>query len=439
MMKKRSFKGGTHPPARKELTARSPIAVMPLPEEVVLPLSQHIGAPAKPLVKPNDRVKTGQKIAEATGFVSVPLHSSISGTVKEIGEFPHPTLGLSLAIRVEGDGGDEWDEGVKERANYSGLTPQELREIIKEAGIAGMGGAAFPTHVKLSPPQEKPIDIFILNGAECEPWLTADQRLMLENGEGILEGMRLIMKALGCEKGYIGIESNKPEAIKNLQKLSSSYGYEVIPLKVKYPQGGEKQLIKAITGREVPLGGLPMDVGCVVQNVGTAYAVYEAVAKGKPLIERAVTVTGNIVKNPQNLRTRLGTPFAQLLEECGGITGEVGKLINGGPMMGIAVETDGVPVIKGTSGILVLSPQEARYREPRPCIYCGRCVDACPMGLMPNVIGNLVEKERFAEAKEYGVLDCIECGSCSFVCPAKRNLVHLFKYAKAKLAQMREG
>jgi len=302
-----------------------------------------------------------------------------------------------------------------------------------------MGGAAFPTHVKLSPPQEKPIDIFILNGAECEPWLTADQRLMLENGEGILEGMRLIMKALGCEKGYIGIESNKPEAIKNLQKLSSSYGYEVIPLKVKYPQGGEKQLIKAITGREVPLGGLPMDVGCVVQNVGTAYAVYEAVAKGKPLIERAVTVTGNIVKNPQNLRTRLGTPFAQLLEECGGITGEVGKLINGGPMMGIAVETDGVPVIKGTSGILVLSPQEARYREPRPCIYCGRCVDACPMGLMPNVIGNLVEKERFAEAKEYGVLDCIECGSCSFVCPAKRNLVHLFKYAKAKLAQMREG
>jgi len=412
---------------------------MPLPEEVILPLSQHIGAPAKPLVKPNDRVKTGQKIAEATGFVSVPLHSSISGTVKEIGEFPHPTLGLSLAIKVEGNGGDEWDEGVKERANYSGLTPQELREIIKEAGIAGMGGAAFPTHVKLSPPQEKPIDTFILNGAECEPWLTADQRLMLENGEGILEGMRLIMKALGCEKGYIGIESNKPEAIKNLQKLSSSYGYEVIPLKVKYPQGGEKQLIKAITGREVPLGGLPMDVGCVVQNVGTAYAVYEAVAKGKPLIERAVTVTGNIVKNPQNLRTRLGTPFAQLLEECGGITGEVGKLINGGPMMGIAVETDGVPVIKGTSGILVLSPQEARYREPRPCIYCGRCVDACPMGLMPNVIGNLVEKERFAEAKEYGVLDCIECGSCSFVCPAKRNLVHLFKYAKAKLAQLREG
>ncbi len=438
-MKKRSFKGGAHPPAKKGLTAKSPIAAMPLPEEVILPLSQHIGAPAKPLVKPKDRVKTGQKIAEAGGFVSVPLHSSISGTVKEIGEFPHPTLGLSLAIKVEGDGGDEWDEEVKERANYSGLTPQELREIIKEAGIAGMGGAAFPTHVKLSPPQEKPIDTFILNGAECEPWFTADQRLMLENGEGILEGMRLIMKVLGCQKGYIGIETNKGEAIKNLQKLASPYGYEVIPLKVKYPQGGEKQLIKAITGREVPLGGLPMDVGCVVHNVGTAYAVYEAVAKGKPLIERVVTVTGNPVKNPQNLRTRLGTPFAKLLEECGGTMAEVGKLINGGPMMGIAVETNGVPVIKGTSGVLVLSPKEARYRKPRPCIYCGRCIDACPMGLMPNVIGNLVEKEKFAEAKEYGVFDCIECGSCSFVCPAKRNLVHLFKYAKAKLAQMRES
>ena len=438
-MKKRSFKGGTHPPAKKELTAKSPIAAMPLPEEVLLPLSQHLGAPAKPLVKPNDRVKTGQKIAEATGFVSVPLHSSISGTVKEIAELPHPTLGVGLAIRIEGDGDDVWDEGTKERANYSGLTPKELREIIREAGIAGMGGAAFPTHVKLSPPQEKPIDTFILNGAECEPWLTADQRLMLENGEGILEGMRLIMRTLGCQKGCIGIETNKGDAIKNLQKLSSAYGYEVIPLKVKYPQGGEKQLIKAITGREVPLGGLPMDVGCVVHNVGTAYAVYEAVAKGKPLIERVVTVTGTIVKNPQNLRTRIGTPFAKLIEECGGTTETMGKLINGGPMMGIAVETDEVPVIKGTSGVLALSQKEARYWEPRPCIYCGRCVDTCPMGLMPNMIGNLAEKEKFASAKEYGVLNCIECGSCSFVCPARRNLVHLFKYAKAKLAQRKES
>ncbi len=436
-MRKKTFKGGVHPPARKELTAKSPIAAMPLPEEVVLPLSQHLGAPAKPLVQPNDRVKTGQKIAEAGGFVSVPLHSTISGTVKEIGEFPHPTLGLSLGIKIEGDGEDEWDEGIMERANYSGLNPEELREIIKEAGIAGMGGAAFPTHVKLSPPQEKPIDTFILNGAECEPFLTADQRLMLENGEGILEGMKLIMKALGCKKGFIGIECNKPEAIKNLQRLSSAYGYEVVPLKVKYPQGGEKQLIKAITGREVPLGGLPMDVGCVVHNVGTAYAVYEAVAKGKPLIERVVTVTGTIVKNPKNLRTRIGTTFAQLIEECGGTTEKVGKLINGGPMMGIAVETDQVPVIKGTSGVLVLSQKEVSYSQPRPCIYCGRCVDICPMGLMPNVIGNLAEKERFTETKDYGVLDCIECGSCSYVCPAKRNLVHLFKYAKAKLAQMK--
>jgi len=400
-------------------------------------LSQHIGAPAKPLVKPGEKVKTGQKIAEAAGFVSIPLHSPISGTVKEIGEMPHPTGGVALAIKIEGDGGDEWDEEVKGRVNYSQLTPEELREIISQAGIAGMGGAAFPTHVKLSPPREKPIDTFILNGAECEPYLTADHRLMLENGEGILEGMKLIMKTLGCQKGFIGIESNKADAITNFKKLSSACGFEVIPLKVKYPQGGEKQLIKAITGREVPLGGLPMDVGCVVHNVGTAYAVYEAVAKGKPLIERVVTVTGSIIKNPQNLRTRIGTSFAKLIEKCGGTTAKVGKLINGGPMMGIAVETDQVPVIKGTSGILVLSEKETRYREPKPCIYCGRCVDTCPMGLMPNMISNLTERERFESAKEYGVLDCIECGSCSYVCPAKRNLVHQFKYAKAKIAQMK--
>ncbi len=402
-------------------------------------MSQHLGAPAKPLVGLNERVKTGQKVAEAGGFVSVPLHSSISGTVKEIGEFPHPTLGAGLAIRIEGDGGDEWDEAIKERANYSGLTPEELRQIIKEAGIAGMGGAAFPTHVKLSPPREKPIDTFILNGAECEPWLTADQRLMVEKGEGILEGMRLIMRALGCQRGFIGIESNKPEAIRNLHRFSSSYGYEIIPLKVKYPQGGEKQLIKAITNREVPLGGLPMDVGCVVHNVGTAYAVYEAVAKGKPLIERVVTVTGSTVRNPQNLRTKIGTSFARLIEECGGTRGSMAKLINGGPMMGIAVETDQVPVIKGTSGVLVLSPDEVRYGESRPCISCGRCVDSCPMGLMPNLIGSLAERERFDSTKEYGVLDCIECGSCSYVCPAKRDLVHLFKYAKAKLSRPKEG
>ncbi|MDH7560144.1 MAG: electron transport complex subunit RsxC [bacterium] len=437
MLRKRAFSGGVHPPQSK-ITAHLPIEEVPLPPQVVIPLQQHLGAPAEPLCKAGDTVKIGDKIGEAKGLVSVPCHASVSGTVKAVEPRLHPLGGRVLSVVIDSDGKGEVASSVMPDPDYMQRSAEELRARVREAGLAGMGGAAFPTHVKLSPPPTKPIDTLLINGAECEPYLTADHRLMLEQPREILAGVQVIQKILGCKRVVIAIEDNKPDAIATMRKAVADTGerYEVMSFQAKYPQGAEKQLIKAATGREVPRGGLPMDVGCLVHNVGTAKAIYEAVALRKPLVERVVTVTGPGVRTPKNLRVPLGTSFAHLFAHCGGLTEDAGKIIMGGPLMGIAQFSDEVPVIKGTSGIVVLTQTESRLSDPLVCIGCARCVDACPMKLVPTHIQTLVRHERFAAAKEYGLLDCIECGCCAFVCPAKIPFVHLMKYGKLKVYQL---
>jgi len=438
VFKKLTFKGGVHPPEHKELAEEKAIEVLPLPDYVIIPVQQHLGAPAEPIVNVGDEVKTGDKVCEAKGFISVPSHASISGKVSAIEKRPHPVGGEVISIIIESDGNDQLSPSIKPITNYFDQDVEEMKKQIQNAGLAGMGGAAFPTHVKLSPPTDKPIDTFILNGVECEPFLTADHRLMLERPNDILEGVRIIMKVLNCKRGYIGIEKNKPDAIALIQQLVNESGNQltVVPLNVKYPQGAEKQLIKAITNRKVPAGGLPMDVACLVHNVGTAKAVYDAVSSNKPLYERVVTVTGKGIKEPKNLLVRIGTPFQNLVDFCGGTTEDTIKIINGGPMMGIAQYTLEVPVTKGTSGILALTKQEAKLSEPEPCIRCARCVDACPMTLLPNTLARLIEYKMFDEAHKLGVLDCIECGACAFVCPSKIRHVHHFKYGKLEVTKM---
>ena len=431
-----TFSGGVHPAGNKQLTEHKPTVAAAIPKRAVIPLSQHIGAPTKPLVVIGQEVKKGEKIGETTGFVSAPVHASISGKVVAIGSFPH-TLGIDMpSVVIESDAKDEWVAGLKENPDFSLLSPEELKKLVQEAGIVGMGGATFPTHVKLSPPKEKPIDVVILNGAECEPFLTSDHRLMLEKPKEIVEGLKMLMRILNVGKGYIGIESNKPDAIEAMIKAAAGApDIKVWPVKVKYPQGAEKMLIKAITGRTVPAGGLPMDVGVVVQNVGTAEAIYEAVRYGKPLIERYVTVTGRGVKDPKNFLARIGTAFSQLIEEAGGLTDSAAKVIAGGPMMGMSQYTLDVPVIKGTSGILVLPKSEVSTKSYGPCIRCARCIDACPMMLQPSYIGLYIEKGRYEDAKAYNLMDCFECGSCTFVCPANRPMVQWVKKAKKELAK----
>ncbi len=431
-----TFSGGVHPQGNKELTSHKPAVHAATPKRVVIPLSQHIGAPTKPLVVIGQEVRKGEKIGEAAGFVSAPVHASISGKVAAIGNFPH-SLGMDVtSVVIESDGKDEWVSGLKETPDYQVLNPDELKKMVQEAGIVGMGGATFPTHVKLSPPKEKPVDVVILNGAECEPYLTSDHRLMLDRPREIIEGLKILMKILGVKRGYVGIEANKPDAIEAMKKAAAgSPEVQVWPVKVKYPQGAEKMLIKAIVNRTVPAGGLPMDIGVVVQNVGTADAIYTAVRYGKPLIERYVTVTGRGVKDPKNFVARIGTPFSQLIEEAGGLTESAAKVISGGPMMGISQFTLDVPVIKGTSGILVLPESEVSVKSYGPCIRCGRCIDACPMMLQPSLIGLFIEKGHYQDAKEYNLMDCFECGSCTFVCPANRPMVQWVKKAKKELAK----
>jgi Na+-translocating ferredoxin:NAD+ oxidoreductase subunit C len=431
-----TFSGGVHPAGNKNLSAHKPTVPAAIPKRVVIPLSQHIGAPTKPLVVIGQEVKKGEKIGETTGFVSAPVHSSISGKVVALGSFPH-SLGVNIpAVVIESDGKDEWVAGLKENSDYNLLSPDELKKIVQDAGIVGMGGATFPTHVKLSPPKEKPIDVVILNGAECEPYLTSDHRLMLERPKEIINGLKILMRILGVQKGYIGIENNKPDAIETMTKAAAgSPEIKVWPVKVKYPQGAEKMLIKAIAGRTVPAGSLPMDVGVVVQNVGTAEAIYNAVRYGRPLIERYVTVTGRGVKEPKNFVVRIGTPFSQIIEEAGGLTDEAAKVIAGGPMMGMSQYTLDVPVIKGTSGITVLPKNEVSTKPYGPCIRCGRCIDACPMKLQPSYLGLYIEKGHYEDAKAYNLMDCFECGSCTFVCPANRPMVQWVKKAKKELAK----
>jgi electron transport complex protein RnfC len=365
-------------------------------------------------------------------FVSAPVHASVSGKVTAIGDFPVAIGRMVPSVVIENDKEERWAE-LKESPDYLGLSPEELKGKIKAAGIVGMGGAAFPTAVKLSPPKEKPVDTVILNGAECEPYLTADYRLMLERPSEIIEGLKILMKTLGVKKGFVGIENNKPDAVKKMQEAAAAEdNIEVRALEVKYPQGAEKMLIKALTDREVPSkGGLPMDVGVVVQNVGTALAIYEAVRYGRPLVERVVTVTGEGITEPKNLMVRIGTMVSQLIEECGGLKEEKSKIVSGGPMMGFALSSLEIPVTKGTSGILVLPDEIAHVEDYKPCIRCGRCVDICPMGLMPSMLSVLSEAGFYEEAKEYNLFDCFECGCCTFVCPSKRPIVQFVRLAKS--------
>lgn len=427
-----TFKGGIHPQYRKELAADAAIQPLPPPKVAVVHLNQHIGAPAKPLVEKKDRVLVGQLIAEAAGFVSAPVHAPISGVVKDIGPQPHPGGIPQKAVVIEADGEDQWVELPKE-ARLEDLSPDEVKSRIRDAGIVGLGGAAFPTHVKLSPPANKPIDTVILNGAECEPYLTADDRLLQEEPERVLSGFLAVLKVLGAKEGVLAIEENKPAAISAMEKVtrSSQAPVRVERLQVKYPQGGEKQLIFATLGRQVPSGGLPMDVGVVVQNVATCAAIDDAVRLAKPLLARVTTVTGDGVTTPCNVVGRVGTPLSDFIQAAGGYQGSPGRLILGGPMMGLSVHSDSVPSLKSSGGVLVLPRDQVPPALHEACIRCGRCVRACPMGLCPNEMGAHAEAEMWETVvDELDVKDCIECGSCVFSCPANRPLVQWFRYAK---------
>ena len=429
------FLGGIHPKDSKVYTMDKTIEIPPLPSQVVIPMSQHIGAPCTPLVKVGDKVRKGQVIAESDAFMHSPVHASISGEVIKIAEMPHASRVNCLSIVIKNDGLDEWVQGIPLHREWDQLETAEILDIIKGAGAVGMGGATFPTHIKLSP--NKNVDVFIVNAAECEPYLTADYRMMLEYAERIVTGVKIVMKVLGVSKCFVGIEDNKPEAVSVMKDAFKGTSVEVVSLPTKYPQGAEKMLIKVLTNREVPSGGLPMDVGVVVQNVGTTVSICDAVVSGIPLIERVTTVSGDAIKDPKNLLLRIGTSYEYVIDYCGGFSKTPEKIISGGPMMGMAQFTLDVPVIKGTSGILALSSDVVNSGEESPCIRCGRCVKACPMGLVPSMLSILGERNRFKEAKEeYGLFNCIECGSCVYTCPAKRNIVQYIKYSKAQnLAQ----
>ena len=430
--------GGVHPSENK-LSRSAAVERFPLPDTVVIPLSQHIGAPAAPVVAKGDKVLAGQLIAQASGFVSTNIHSSVSGTVTAVDTAVNAS-GIrqpAITIKVEGDA---WAEGIDlspEIKRECALEPAEIVKKIAAAGIVGMGGATFPTQVKLTPPAGKTAEFLIINGVECEPYLTADHRVMLERGEELLIGVSILAKALGVKKSYIGIENNKPDAIAHLRELAAGFsGIEVMPLKVKYPQGGEKQLIAAVTGRQVKSGALPIDAGAVVQNVGTALAVYEAVQKNKPLVERVVTVTGKQLAKPSNFLVRIGTPVSSLIEAAGGLSDDAAKVIGGGPMMGRAMSNTDAPVIKGTSGILVMYGSEAKRPSADTCIKCAKCVEACPMGLEPYLLSKLSKKAMYDAAETERIADCIECGSCSFTCPANLPLLDYIRLGKAEVMKM---
>lgn len=430
-MKPLSFKRGVHPPHGKHFTEEKKIEFLLPTGDLVFPMSQHIGAPCDPLVKKGDKVLVGQKIGEAKGFVSSPIHSSVSGTVKDVAPMLHPNGTKVLSVVIENDGLYEKHESLVPREDFKNLSKEEILKIVQEAGIVGFGGACFPTHVKLAPPPEKKIDSIIVNGAECEPFLTSDHRVMLEETKRVVDGLRIVLQLFPEAKGYIGIEDNKLNAIKAMQEAAKDVpNIEVKVLKTKYPQGGEKQLIYAVTNRMVPAGGLPADVGCIVQNVETMVAVERAVLRGKPAMRRIITVTGGAIANPKNLNVRIGTSYRELIEACGGFKEEPVKVIAGGPMMGTAIYSLDVPVIKGTSAILCLTKEETQLPDQLNCIRCGKCVQACPMNLLPATLNSLALRHEYETFEKYQGLSCIECGSCSFVCPASRHLVQSFRTAK---------
>ena len=433
----RTFRGGVHPHGRKEATAEKPIVDLAPPKELVYPLSQHIGAPAVPCVKTGDAVLMGQKIAEASGYVSANIHSSVSGTVKTIEKRLHPNGSVMECIVIENDGQDTpVSELTQPNRDYKSLSAKELINLIQDAGIVGMGGATFPTHVKLTPPPEAKIDYVIINGAECEPYLTSDYRAMLETPDEILTGLAIILQIFGLKTGYIGIEDNKPKAIESMRAAAAGFqdaDIQIVSLKTKYPQGAEKQLINAVTGRKVKPGQLPWQVGCIVSNIDTAASITRAVVEHKPLMRRIVTLGGDALKNPMNYRVRIGTSFGYILEQSGGFSAPVKKLLMGGPMMGLAVPNQNVPVIKGTSGILAFGEKAARLDAEQPCVRCAKCLYVCPMNLQPNLLDKFSRSDDFTTLEKLHIADCIECGSCAYVCPSKRRQVQQIKVAKVKM------
>ena len=428
------FSHGVHPPDTKHLTERIAIRRMPYPECVVLPIRQHAGKPAKPIVVPGDRVQRGDVIAEADGFVSSPVHASAAGVVEEIELWPHPDGSMcpAIVIRV-----DRWSAQVPRPRlvpEWQSLTPDQIVQAVQDAGVVGLGGAAFPTHVKLAPPKDLEVHTIILNGAECEPYLTTDHRIMVEYPERVHLGVRIMMHCLGAKKAVIGVERNKPDAIERLRAtLPTDIDVTVLPLTVKYPQGAEKMLIKAVTGREVPSGKLPVNLGVIVQNVGSAASIGEVFETGLPLVERIVTVSGGGVRKPANLIVPIGTTVRDLLEMCGGVTDDAREIVFGGPMMGASQGTLDVPVMKGTTGVVVLTSTDAGTRPAYPCIHCGRCLEACPMFLNPQALGELARMNRYEEMQALHLADCMLCGSCSYVCPANIPLAQLFHLSKSAL------
>lgn len=435
-MKTRTFPHGVHPPEGKELTADYPLETMPPPEKMITPLLQHFGKPAKPLVQKGDNVHLGQMIGEGQGLFSASVHSSVSGKVLSLESSMHPGGKPVLSVVIANDGQDLISQERKKVEAPFSLSPDEIRRKVQEAGVVGLGGAAFPTSVKLSPPKDKPIDTIIINGCECEPLLTSDYRLMLECPDEILNGAELARIATGAERIIVGIEDNKKKAFKIIQEKIKDYAGEAVLLKTKYPQGAEKNLIYALLRREVPKGGLPFDVGVVVQNVGTAKAIWEAVSLGKPLYERAITVSGQAILEPKNLLVRIGTPFEKVIEFCGGLKEEGNILIMGGPMMGLAQWSLAVPVVKGTSGILAWDASKPPLEFP--CIRCGRCIEHCPMVLVPTQLARYVRFDHLNEAETWGILDCVECGSCQYMCPSKIPLVHWIRLGKNMVMNLKQ-
>jgi len=433
-----SFKHGVHPPEYKELTSGIASRRLPFPDEVVLPLSQHIGRPAEALVKPGDRVERGDVVAKASGFVSSRVHATASGTVKSIEHWPHPAGAMQPSIRIEVDPHSTQLQRPRLVPHWDQVPEEQLSEEISKAGIVGLGGAAFPSHVKLRPPEDQPVDVLMVNGCECEPYLTSDHRVMLEQPERVHIGIRIVLRALGIDRAVIGIENNKPDAIEIMRATApDDLDVRVQPLQVKYPQGAEKMLIKAVTGREVPSGKLPSSIGALVQNVATTANIAKIFETGEPLIERIMTVSGRGIRQPGNWVIPFGTKLGDVIAACGGFTEDAAEIVFGGPMMGQSQASLDVPVLKATGGILVLSKDECKRQEILPCIRCGKCVDACPVFLNPQLLGSLARVDRYEEMVDANLHDCMLCGCCSFVCPSNIPLSQLFAMSKIQLSRLK--
>lgn len=435
----RTFRGGIHPPDFKKFTEGNPIQMYMDPQEdLVFPMVQHIGAPCKPVVKKGDECLRGQVIGEAQGWVSSPIHSSVSGRVKDVKPMLHPNGSKVMSVIIENDHAYREVDGLHQSHDYRHMSKEEILTVIQEAGVVGMGGAGFPAHVKLSPPAEKVIDSIIVNGAECEPYLSSDFRLLIEEPSKVVEGLKIVLHMFPNAKGYIAIEDNKPTALAVMRNLTvEEERIQVVPLKTKYPQGGEKQLIDAVLGREVPSGGLPADVGCIVHNADTIVAIYRAILEGRPLMRRVITLAGGALSHSVTFKARLGTSIRELIQAAGGLVCPPSKIICGGPMMGTALFSLDVPVTKGTAGLLVFDQKEDHILRENACIRCGKCISACPIHLMPFMLNQFALEMDWDSFEKYHGMDCIECGSCAYICPAKRHLTQTFKAGKRMIQEKR--